>query len=335
MFTSNLKSLPMKKQWKHLVVKLFTILWISPASTSCPGFGMRNLEEIGSSIITDDSLAFLDGVVCRLAEGVGVSLSDSVFEGVVRFQTADTNCGFLTNWGLDDPAPSLEVVFCITGSWYLVLPYKPLFSTVIACLNFVNQAWDLCVRCTAIDKYWLQFDHVWLNARLFCVECIERLRELVHEHMNILHSANLKDDIHVVSKSLNRFTVRVAHVCFSTVSTFTKNIILYCEPLTTWIDQAITSPSLGTYESSCGVLCSYHNTSGASMNHLSQGLFFGAMSKERSNNVSFGRSTQTFSKWREVTWCKGNIMDWCIDFGGLCIIICEHHLCGDMVLMLI
>lgn len=61
-----------EKKWEHLVMKLFTICWISFASTSCPSFGMRNSKEPGSSVITDDTLVFFDGVVLRLVEGISI-----------------------------------------------------------------------------------------------------------------------------------------------------------------------------------------------------------------------------------------------------------------------
>ena len=77
-------------------MKLFTIFWISPASTSCVGFGIRNSGETGSSVIIDDFLALFDGVVCRLVEGVGVLLSARVSEGVVLLESDGTGRGFLT-----------------------------------------------------------------------------------------------------------------------------------------------------------------------------------------------------------------------------------------------
>ena len=88
--------MPMKKQWEHLVVKLFTIFWISPASTSCVGFGIRSFRETGSLVIIDDFLALFDRVVYRLVEDVGVLLSARVSEGVVLLEFDGTGHGFLT-----------------------------------------------------------------------------------------------------------------------------------------------------------------------------------------------------------------------------------------------
>ena len=74
MLTSNLNALSMKKHWEQFVVKLFTIFCIYRASTSCPGFGMRSSGDIGSSVMTNNFLALLDGVISWLFGRVGVSL---------------------------------------------------------------------------------------------------------------------------------------------------------------------------------------------------------------------------------------------------------------------
>lgn len=62
-----------------------------------PGLGIHIFEESGSSVITNDSLAHSDGIVCRLVEGVGVSLSTGVAGGVVLLESSGTDCGFLTD----------------------------------------------------------------------------------------------------------------------------------------------------------------------------------------------------------------------------------------------
>jgi hypothetical protein len=46
-----LKSMPMKKPYEHLVVKLFTSFGISNASTFYLGFGMCNFGEIDSGAL--------------------------------------------------------------------------------------------------------------------------------------------------------------------------------------------------------------------------------------------------------------------------------------------
>src|ERR1700737_3045561 len=145
MFTSNLKSLPMKKQCRHFVSKLSLIFCISPASTSWPGFGICSSGETGSVVMTEDSLALFDGVICRLPDGVvcrlsdggGVSLSAGVLGVLVRLESTGTGRGFLTVWGLDDPAPSSVVALRLTGC-VLALACSALLRTVIACFNFVN-----------------------------------------------------------------------------------------------------------------------------------------------------------------------------------------------------
>ena len=116
MSTSNLKSFPMKKQWEHLVVKLFTILCNSPVSTSSPGFGMRSSGDAASSVITDVSRVLFEGVDWRLPDGVGVSLTAGVAVGVVLLESDGTGRGFLTVRGLEDPAPSSVVDFRLTGA---------------------------------------------------------------------------------------------------------------------------------------------------------------------------------------------------------------------------
>ena len=146
MFTSNLKSLPMKKQWRHFVSKLSLIFWIFLASTSWPSLGIYNSGKTGSSVITDESLSLFDrvvcrladGVVCRLAEGIGVLLSAGVEVVLVLLESAGTSRGFLTYWGLEDPAPSSVVAFCLTGCCAFGLFCNALLKTVIACFNFVN-----------------------------------------------------------------------------------------------------------------------------------------------------------------------------------------------------
>lgn len=57
-------------------------------------FGMHSSGETGLSMITHDYLVLFDGVLWRLVEGVGVSLSTSVSKGVDLFDSARTACYF-------------------------------------------------------------------------------------------------------------------------------------------------------------------------------------------------------------------------------------------------
>ena len=61
------------------------------------GLWLEQLRENCLVIIIDDSLAFFNGVVCRLVEGDGISLSAGVAEGIVFLESAGTAHSFLTD----------------------------------------------------------------------------------------------------------------------------------------------------------------------------------------------------------------------------------------------
>ena len=97
MLTSNLNSLPMKKQCKHLVLKLLRIFWISDGSTPSPGLGIRSFGKTCLFVMADvDSLGLFDGVVCWLCDGIDVLLLAGVAVGVILLVSAGTDRGFLT-----------------------------------------------------------------------------------------------------------------------------------------------------------------------------------------------------------------------------------------------
>ena len=54
----------------------------------------------------------------------------------------------------------------------------------------------------SIYEYRLWFYNIWLNARVFYVQGVKWLKELVHEHVGILYSKILKDDVYIVTQSL-------------------------------------------------------------------------------------------------------------------------------------
>ena len=129
----------MKKQSRHLAEKVSLIRWISSASTSSPGLGIRSSGDRGSSVITEDSRGLLDGVVCLLPDGVGVPLSAGVADGVALLESAGTGLGFLTDSGLDEPAPSSVVAFRLTVCWLFVFVCRSLLSTLTAFFSFTNR----------------------------------------------------------------------------------------------------------------------------------------------------------------------------------------------------
>ena len=115
--------------------------------------------------------------------------------------------------------------------------------------QFCKLVCNLCVRTITTYEYCLSFYYAWLNARLFGVEGVKRLEEMVHEHVDVLHNWVLKDDIHVVPKSLDGrhlWPRHSCHVCSSWVPTFITNNNLNWVALTTRRDHASTIPSLGT-----------------------------------------------------------------------------------------
>ena len=69
-------------------MKLLTIFWISDAYTSCPGFSMHSSQDNSFLVIIHaNSLAFFDGVVWQLLDGVDILLLAGVVVGVVIFES--------------------------------------------------------------------------------------------------------------------------------------------------------------------------------------------------------------------------------------------------------
>ena len=137
-------------------------------------------------------------MVCRLPEGVVVLLSPGVVVVLVLRESARTTRGFLTVWGLDDPAPSSVGAFRLTGCWGLVLLCSALFRTVIACFNFVNLLATLVFDTLAsmnIASGFIVLGSTHVSLGVFGVE---GLSELVHEHVDVLHGGVLENDVHVV-----------------------------------------------------------------------------------------------------------------------------------------
>ena len=92
--------------------------------------------------MTDVSRVRFEGVDWRLPDGVGVAdtvgVADGDGVGVVLLEFAGTGRGFLTVWGLDDPAPSSAVDLRLTPCAAFGLLWMALFSNVIACFSLVN-----------------------------------------------------------------------------------------------------------------------------------------------------------------------------------------------------
>ena len=111
---------------------------------------------------------------------------------------ARTAHGFLTVWGLEDPAPSSVVAFRLTGCWGLGLLCSVLFRIVIACFNFVNLLATLVFDTLAsmnIASGFIVLGSTHVSLGVFGVE---GLSELVHEHVDVLHGGVLENDVHVV-----------------------------------------------------------------------------------------------------------------------------------------
>lgn len=133
---SNLKSMPMKKQCRHFVMKVFIIFQIYEAFTSCLSLGICSSKETNSLVIFEVFLVLFDMVLCLLLVGICTPLSLGASMIEVILNSIGIAHGFLQGCILNKSTPCCFVACLYSVSQVLVLPYLTLFKEFTASFSF-------------------------------------------------------------------------------------------------------------------------------------------------------------------------------------------------------